>query len=93
MDMVAPPFLIGSTSNLLVTRTGTTSRASSVSGQIRLFASELHVHALVRQIFSHIMIMEKMLTLISLRPVGQYMGVGERLHKVLGQIGSKVWFP
>ena len=40
-------------------------------------------------------------TWISLKPYGQswsnYMcsitGVGERLHKVLGQIGSKLWFP
>ena len=40
-------------------------------------------------------------TWISLRPVGQswsnfmcsITGVGERLHKVLGQIGSKLWFP
>ena len=40
-------------------------------------------------------------TLISLEPVGQswsnftcsIIGVGERLHKVLGQIGSKLWFP
>ena len=41
------------------------------------------------------------LTWISLKPVGQswsnfmcsIIGVGERLHKVLGQIGSKLWFP
>ena len=40
-------------------------------------------------------------TWISLKPVGQswsnfmcsIIGVGERLHKVLGQIGSKLWFP
>ena len=40
-------------------------------------------------------------TWISLKPVGQswsnfmcsIIGVGERLHKVLGQIGSKPWFP
>ena len=40
-------------------------------------------------------------TWISLKPVGQtwlnFMcsipGVGERLHKVLGQIGSKLWIP
>ena len=40
-------------------------------------------------------------TWISLKPVGQswsnfmctITGVGERLHKVLGQIGSKLWFP
>ena len=40
-------------------------------------------------------------TLISLKPGGQtwsnfmcsITGMGERLHKVLGQIGSKLWFP
>ena len=40
-------------------------------------------------------------TWISLKPFGQswsnfmcsIIGVGERLHKVLGQIGSKLWFP
>ena len=40
-------------------------------------------------------------TWVSLKPVGQswsnfmrsITGVGERLHKVLGQIGSKLWFP
>ena len=40
-------------------------------------------------------------TSISLKPLGQswwnfmcsIIGVGERLHKVLGQIGSKLWFP
>ena len=40
-------------------------------------------------------------TWISLKPVGQswsnfmcsITGMGERLHKVLGQIGSKLWFP
>ena len=40
-------------------------------------------------------------TWISLRPVGQswsnfmcsFTGVGERLHKGLGPIGSKLWFP
>ena len=40
-------------------------------------------------------------TWISLKPVGIFWsnfmcsitGVGERLHKVLGQIGSKLWFP
>ena len=40
-------------------------------------------------------------TWISLKPVGQswsnfmcsITGVGERLHKVLGQIGLKLWFP
>ena len=40
-------------------------------------------------------------TWISLKPVGQswsnfmcsITGVGERLHNVLGQIGSKLWFP
>ena len=38
-------------------------------------------------------------TLISLKPLGlsnvmcSIIGVGERLHKVLGQIGSKLWFP
>ena len=40
-------------------------------------------------------------TWISLKPVGQswsnfmcsIIGVGEGLHKVLGQIGSKLWFP
>ena len=40
-------------------------------------------------------------TWISLKPVGQswsnfmcsITGVGERLHKVLGKIGSKLWFP
>ena len=40
-------------------------------------------------------------TWISLKPVGQswsnfmcsIIGVGERLHKILGQIGSKLWFP
>ena len=40
-------------------------------------------------------------TWISLKPVGQswsnficsIIGVGRKLHKVLGQIGSKLWFP
>ena len=25
--------------------------------------------------------------------MGSIIGLGERLHKVLGQIGSKLWFP
>ena len=92
-------FLIGSSSNLLVSRTGLKSRTSSISSQVGLFASELH--ALERQLFPHRLIIENMLTWISLRPVGQswsnfiwrIIGVGERLHKVLGQIGSLLWFP
>ena len=42
VDMIAPSVLIGSSSNLQVARTGIKSWTSSVFGQFRLFASELH---------------------------------------------------
>ena len=41
--MIAPSVLIGSSSNMQITRTSIKSWTSSISGQSGLFASELHV--------------------------------------------------
>ena len=88
--MLACSFLIESSSKLLVTRTGIKTRSSSILGRIRPPILELLA-----------LEWRKFHTWISLKPVGQswsnfmcsIIGVGERLHKVLGQIGSKLWFP
>ena len=90
--MLALSFLIDSSSKLLVTRTGIKGQSSLNLGRIRPLILELL--ALEWQKF-HIW------TWISLKPVGQFwsyfmcsiIGVRERLDKVLGQIGSKLWFP
>ena len=90
--MIASLFLIESSSKLLVTRTGIKARLSSILGWIRPIILELlalewrKFHTFER---------------IPLKPVNlswsnfmcSIIGVGERLHKVLGQIGSKLWFP
>ena len=82
--MLARSFLIESSSKLLVTKTGIKAQTSLISGRIRLFTLELLALELHFR------------TWISLRPVGQswsnfmcgITGGGERLHKVLRQIGS-----
>ena len=88
--MLAHLFLIESSSKLLVTRTGIKARTSLILGRIRLLTLELL--ALEWRKF-HIFKLG-----IPLKPVNlswpNFMcsinGVGERLHKVLGQIGSKL---
>ena len=90
--MLASLFLIESSSKLLVTRTGIKARLSSILGWIRPII--LVTCPWVTKI-SHFW------TWIPLKPVNlswsnfmcSIIGVGERLHKVLGQIGSKLWFP
>ena len=59
MDKIVSSVLIGSSSDLQLMRTGIKSWTSSISGLIRLFASELH--ALGHLNFFHRFIMEKML--------------------------------
>ena len=89
--MLACSFLIESSSKLLVTRTGMKARSSSILGRIRPLSLELL--ALEWQEF-HTFELE-----LSLKPVGQswsnfmcsITGVGERLHKVLGQIDLAHW--
>ena len=91
--MLAVSFLIESSSKLLVTRTGIKARSSSILGRIRPLILELLALAWRK--------CHTFETWISLKPVGQsrsnfmcsIIGVGERLHKVLGQIGSKLLFP
>ena len=88
--MLARSFLIESSSKLLVTRTGIKARSSLILGRFRPPILELLA-----------LEWRKFHTWISLKPVGQswsnfmcsIIGVGERQHKVLGQIGSKLWFP
>ena len=90
--MLASLFLIESSSKLLVTRTGIKARLSSILGWIRPII--LVTCPWVTKI-SHCW------TWIPLKPVNlswsnfmcSIIGQGERLHKVLGQIGSKLWFP
>ena len=90
VSMLARSFLIISSSKLLVTRTGIKTHTSLISGGIRLLT------------WVTCPWMTKILhfwSWISLKPVGQswsnfmcsITGVGEKLHKVLGQIGSKLW--
>ena len=91
--MLAHSFLIESSSKLMVSRTGIKAWSSSILGQI----SPTHFGVTCPWVtkISHFW------TLISLKPVGQswsnfmcsIIGVGERLHEVFGQIGSKLWFP
>ena len=84
--MLAHSFLIESSSKLLVTRTGIKAVTSLISGWIRLLGVTC---PWMMKIFHF-------RTWISLRPVGQswsnfmcsITGGGERLHKVLRQIGS-----
>ena len=94
-SMLARSFFIESSSMLLVTRTSIKAWSSSVLGRIRPLILELHVLA------PWVMKISQFWIWISLKPVGQsgsdfmcsISGVGKRLHKVLGQIGSKLWFP
>ena len=89
--MLARSFLIESSSKLLVTRTGIKARLSLILGRIR---------PLILEFCPWVMKISHFRTWISLKPVGQSLlnfmcsinGVGERLHKVLGQIGSKLSF-
>ena len=91
--MLAHSFFIKSSSKLLITRTSIKALISLILGQIQPLILELL--ALYVTKISHFW------TLISLKPAGQswsnfmcsIIGVGERLHKVLGQIESKLWFP
>ena len=89
--MLACSFLIKSSSKLLVNRTGIKARSSSILGRIRPLILELL--ALEWRKF------HTFRTWISLKPVGQswsnfmcsMIGVGGRLHKVLGQIDFAHW--
>ena len=91
VPMLARSYFIKSSSKLLVTRTGIKAWSSSILGRIRPLILELL--ALEWGNISHFW------TWISLKPVGQSWsnfvcsstGVGERLHKVLGQIRSLRW--
>ena len=89
--MVSPfySFLIESSSKLLVTRTGIKAWSSLILGWIRPL------------IWSYLPLSDENSTLLNLNIsearwpnfMCSITGVGERLHKVLGQIGSKLWFP
>ena len=79
--MLARSFLIESSSKLLVTRTGIKAWSSLILGRIRPLILELLVlewwKFLAGQSWSNFMC--------------SIIGVWERLHNVLGQIGSKLW--
>ena len=89
--MLALSFFIESSSMLLITRTSIKAWSSSVLGRIRPHILEL--------LAPWVMKISQFWIWISLKPVGQsgsnfmcsITGVGKRLQKVLGQIGSKLW--
>ena len=89
--MLAYSFLIKSSSKLLVTRTGIKSRSSSILGRIGPLILELlalewrkfHTFEL-EYLWSQLVNLDQVLCVASL-------GVGERLHKVLGQIDLAHW--
>ena len=91
--MLARLLFIESSSKLLVTRTGIKARLSSILGGIRPIIFELlalewrKFHTFeFEYLWSQLTYLDQILCVASL-------GWGERLHKVLGQIGSKLWFP
>ena len=91
--MLACSFLIKSSSEWLVTRTGIEAQMSLISGQKRPLILGVTCPWVMK--ISHF------LTCISLKPTNQSLsnficsitGVGERLHNVLRQIWSKLWCP
>ena len=93
VSMPARSFLIESSSKLLVTRTGIKTWSSSILGRIRPLILELlalewwkfHTFEL-EYLRSQLANLDQILCVASLR-------WWERLRKVLGQIGSKLWFP
>ena len=92
---LAYSFFIRSLSNLLVTGTSITSQTSSNYSRIRSVTLEFRAHEC--QEISYILLLSNMK--ISNTRVGQYWskfmssinGIEERLHYVLGQIGSQLW--
>ena len=90
--MLASSILIESSSKLLVIRTGIKDGTSLISGWIRLLTSELL--ALERRKFYTFKLEYLWGQLASLdRFMYSITGGGERLHKVLRQIGLKLWCP
>ena len=89
--MLARSFFIESSSELLVTRTSIKARFDFGPNQTTHFGVTC----------PWVMKVSHFWTWISLKPVGQswsnfmcsIIGVGERLHNVLRQIGSKLWCP
>ena len=91
--MLAHLFLIESSSKFLITWTSIKALMRSIFGRIRPLILELL--ALVWRKF-HTFGLEYLWSQFG-QSWSNFMcstiGVGERLHKVLGQIGSKLWFP
>ena len=85
--MLACSFLIESSSKLLVTRTGIKARLSLILGQIRRLILELL--ALELQKF-HTFELEYLLSQLANLDQILFVGVGERLHKVLGQMDLSI---
>ena len=89
VSILARSFLIESSSKLLVARTGIKARSSSILGWIRPLILELlalewrkfHTFEL-EYLWSQLANLDQILC--------STIGVGERLHKVLGHIGSKL---
>ena len=87
--MLARSFLTQSSSKLLVKRTGIKARSRSILGRIRPL------------VWSYLSLSDENFTLLNLNiseaswpMLISFMCsiIGERLHKVLGQTGSKLWF-
>ena len=91
--MLARSYLIESSSKLRVIRTGNKGSAEFDFGPYQTTHFGVTCHWVTKILHFW--------TWISLKPVAQswsnfmcnIIGVGERLHKVLGQIGLKPWFP
>ena len=91
--MLARSFLIKSSSKLLLTRTGIKTLSSLILGWIGPLILELlalewrkFLTLELEYLWSQLANLDQILCIASL-------GWWERLHKVLGQIGSKLWFP
>ena len=91
--MLASLFLIESSSKLLVTRTGIKARLSLILGWIRPIILELIALEWRKFHTFELEYLWSQLTWSWSNFMCSIIGVGERLHKVLGQIGSKLWFP
>ena len=93
VSMLAGSFLIELSSKLLVTRPGIKARTSLILGQIRLLTLELLALEWrkfytfeLEYLWGQLADLDQILCVALL-------GVGERLHYVLRQIGSKLWCP
>ena len=91
--MLARSFSIESSSKLLVTRTGINAHVSFISGRIRLLTLELFALKWRKFYTFELEYLWGQWPILIKFYMCSITGVGERLQKVLGQIGSKPWFP